>query len=118
MKEYADKRRNAREGSIVIGDTVLLKQNRADMLTPAYDLSPYSVIGVKGTMVAVKRGKEIKAWDLSHCKVFKYTREKEYEVLDWGKMGLVTPKQRRELCWVCTLTTPQRTLLPVCPRWK
>ena len=71
MKEYADKRRNAQEGSIVIGDTVLLKQNRADTLTPAYNLSPYSVIGVKGTMVAVKRGREIKARNLSQCKVLK-----------------------------------------------
>ena len=71
MKEYADKRRNAQEGSIAIGDTVLLKQNRADTLTPAYDLSHYSVIGVKGTMVAVTRGREIKARNLSQCKVLK-----------------------------------------------
>ena len=79
MKEYADKRRkiNAWESSIVIGDTVLLKQNRAYKLTPTYDPSPYSVIGVKGTMVAVKIGREIKAQDLSQCKVLKYTREKE-----------------------------------------
>ena len=56
MKEYADKRRNARQSSIVIGDTVLLKQNKADTLTAAYNPSTYSVIGVKGTMVTVKGG--------------------------------------------------------------
>ena len=118
VKEYADKRGNAQESSIVIGHTVLLKQNRADMLTPAYDPSPYSVIGVKGTMVAVKRGREIKARDSSHCQVLKYIREKEYDLLYWVKMALVMPKQRRELRWMCTLTAPQRTLLPVCWRWK
>ena len=56
-KEYADKR-------IVIGDTVLLKQNKADMLTPAYDPSPYTVMGLKGIMVVVKRRREIKAQNL------------------------------------------------------
>ena len=66
MKEYADKRRNARQSSIVIGDTVLLKQNKADTLTAAYNPSTYSVIGVKGTMVTVKGGREIKALNSSH----------------------------------------------------
>ena len=33
MKEYADKRRNARENLIVVGDQVLLKQSKADVLT-------------------------------------------------------------------------------------
>ena len=37
MKEYADKRRNARESLIVVGDQVLLKQSKADVLTPAFD---------------------------------------------------------------------------------
>ena len=46
MKAYAEERRHAQQSSIKIGDRVLLKQNRGDMLTPAYD--PYAVIGVKG----------------------------------------------------------------------
>ena len=65
-------------------------------MTPTYDPSPYSVIGVKGTMVAVKIGREIKAQDLSQCKVLKYTREKEYDVLYWAKMALVMPKHYKE----------------------
>ena len=36
VKVYADERRHAQESSIKIGDRVLLKQNRGDMLTPAY----------------------------------------------------------------------------------
>lgn len=68
MKEYADKRRNARESSIVIGDTVLLKQNTADWPNNKEFQEGrrrvicwcprYSVIGVKGTMVTVKRGRD------------------------------------------------------------
>ena len=56
MKDYADKRRNARESLIVVGDQVLLKQSKADVLTLAFDPRPFSVIGVKGNMVTVKRG--------------------------------------------------------------
>ncbi|CAH3171417.1 unnamed protein product [Porites lobata] len=55
MKEYADKRRNARENLIVVGDQVLLKQSKADVLTPAFDPRLFSVIGVKGSMITVKR---------------------------------------------------------------
>ena len=47
-KVYADERRHAQQSSIKIGDRVLLKQNRGDMLIPAYDPWPYAVIGVKG----------------------------------------------------------------------
>ena len=91
MKEYADKRRNAQERSIVIGDTVLLKQNRADQPNNKEfqegrrrvicRCQRNSVMGVKGTMVMVKRG-EIKAWNSSQYKVLKYAREKQYDVLD------------------------------------
>ena len=74
MKEYADKRRNARESAslIVVGDQVLLKQSKADVLTPAFDPRPFSVIGVKGSMVTVKRGREIKSRNSSHCKLLKH----------------------------------------------
>ena len=40
MKEYADKRRNARESLIVVGDQVLLNQSKPDVLTPAFDPDP------------------------------------------------------------------------------
>ena len=51
MKVYADERRHAQESSIKI----------CDPLTPAYDPRPYAVVGVKGSMITVKRGKEIKS---------------------------------------------------------
>ena len=90
MKEYADKRRNARESLIVVGDQVLLKQSKADVLTPAFDPRPFSVIGVKGSMITVKRGREIKSRNSSHCKLLKHAREDEYVAVDLDQEGLDT----------------------------
>lgn len=53
MKAYADGRRHAQENSIKIGERVLLKQNRSDTLSSAYDPRPYAVVGVKGSMITV-----------------------------------------------------------------
>ena len=88
MKEYADKRRNARENLIVVGDQVLLKQSKADVLTPAFDPRPFSVIGVKGSMITVKRGRKIKSRKSSHCKLLKHAREDEYVAMDLDQEGL------------------------------
>ena len=82
MKEYPDKRRNARENLIVVGDQVLLKQSKADVLTPAFDPQPFSVIGVKGSMITLKRGTEIKSRNSSHCELLKHAREDEYVAVD------------------------------------
>lgn len=85
MKAYAEERRHAQQSSIKTGDRVLLKQNRGDMLTPAYDPRPYAVIGGKGSMITVKRGKEIKSRNSSNCKVLKYAGQEEYDVWDWNQ---------------------------------
>ena len=90
MKEYADKRRNARESLIVVGDQVLLKQSKADVLARAFDPRPFSVIGVKGSMITVKRGREIKSRNSSHCKLLKHAREDEYVAVDLDQEGLDT----------------------------
>ena len=90
MKEYADKRRNARESLMVLGDQVLLKQGKEDVLTPAFDPRPFSVIGVKGSMITVKRGREIKSRNSSHCKLLKHAREDEYVAVDLDQEGLDT----------------------------
>ena len=90
MKEHADERRNTRESLIVVGDQVLLKQSKADVLTPAFDPRTFSVIGVKGIMVTVKRGREIKSRNSSHCKLLKHAREDEYVAVDLDQEGLDT----------------------------
>ena len=90
MKEYADKRRHAWESLIVVGDQVLLKQSKADVLTPAFDPRPFSIIGVKESMVTVKRSREIKSQNSSHCKLLKHAREDEYIAVDLDQEGLDT----------------------------
>ena len=75
IKEYADERRNAWESLIVVRDQVLLKQSKAAVLTLPFDPRPFSVIGVKGSMITVKRGREIKSRNSSHCKLLKHAWE-------------------------------------------
>ena len=93
MKEYPDKRRNARENLIVVRDQVLLKQSKADVLTPAFDPRPFSVIGVKGSMITVKRGRKIKSRNSFHCKLLKHAREDEYVAVDLDREGLDTSSE-------------------------
>ena len=88
MKEYADKRRNARESLIVVGDQILLKQSKEDVLTPAFDPRPFSAIGVKGSMITVKRGRKIKSPKSTHCKSLKHEREDEYVAMELDQEGL------------------------------
>ena len=74
----------------MVGDQDLLKQSKANVLTPAFNPRPFSVIGVKGSMVTVKRGREIKCRNSSHCKLLKHAREDEYVAVDLDQQGLDT----------------------------
>jgi hypothetical protein len=44
MKGYADKRRNAKESNLSEGDKVLLKQQRINKWTTAFESQPYQLI--------------------------------------------------------------------------
>ena len=74
----------------MVGDQVLLKQSKADVLTPAFDPRPFSVIGVKGSMITVKSCREIKSRNSSHCKWLKHVREDEYVAVDLDQESLDT----------------------------
>ena len=74
----------------MVGDRVLLKHSKADVLSPAFDPRPFSVTGVKGSMVTVKRGREIKSRNSSHWKLLKHAREDEYVAVDLEQEGLDT----------------------------
>ena len=76
MKAYADERRHAQQSSIKIGDHVLLKQNKGGKLTPAYDPRPYTVVGVRGSKITVKRGKETKSYNILPTVRYSCTLEK------------------------------------------
>lgn len=55
MKEYADKRRNARKTEVKIGDSVLVKQTKQNKLTTPYDPKPYEVTRKKGSIITAER---------------------------------------------------------------
>ena len=50
-KNYSDKRRNAQERNIEIGDRVLVKQIRSNKLTPHFQYHPYTIVARNGTML-------------------------------------------------------------------
>ena len=54
MKEYHDKKHDAKTTVIKMGDQVLVKQKKTTM-KPFYDSKPNRVISVKGTMVTAAR---------------------------------------------------------------
>ena len=55
QREYANKRRNATETSIEIGDQVLLKQSfRQNKLSSCYEPSPYKVVQLDGSTVQLE----------------------------------------------------------------
>ena len=69
-----------------------------------FDPRSFLVIGVKGSMITVKRGGEIKSQNSSHCKLLKHARE------DWSKKVWIHPLRKElkqapgKIC-VCFLTT-------------
>ena len=67
-KAYGDNRRNVCNSQIEMGDQVLIKQKRNNMLTPYYDPIPFTVIGIKGSMITAAREGEIKCRNSSHFK--------------------------------------------------
>ena len=67
-KAYRDNRRNVCNSHIEMGDQVLIKQKRNNMLTPYYDPIPFTVIGIKGSMITAAREGEIKCRNSSHFK--------------------------------------------------
>ena len=67
-KAYGDNRRNVCNSEIEMGDQLLIKQKRNNMLTPYYDPIPFTVIGIKGSMITAAREGEIKCRNSSHFK--------------------------------------------------
>ena len=55
-KEYADKVQHAQPSVISEGDSVLLRQQKSNKLSSAYDPLPYRVVKKKGPSVILQRG--------------------------------------------------------------
>ena len=79
-KSYADNRRNAKESSIKVGDTVLVKQKRQNKLTSRFNKTPYVVIQRKGTQVIAENNQKHRVKrNVSHFKKFENTVDRSEE---------------------------------------
>ena len=68
QKEYADKRRHAKESTIQVGDTVLVRQYKQNKLTTTFNKVPYIVVSRKGTKVTAENSKHKITRNVSHFK--------------------------------------------------
>ena len=67
-KEYFDKRTNAQNPSISVGDTVLLKQRKRNKLSTSYEPRQYKVTATKHNMITAtdSSGRYIRTRNVSH----------------------------------------------------
>eukprot|EP00795_Rhopilema_esculentum_P002482 gene2482-18144_t len=69
--KYANQRRNAKESSIAVGDTVLVKQQRRNKITSRFNKTPYLVVERKGTQVTAENSQKHRVTrNVSHFKRF------------------------------------------------
>ena len=55
MKTNADRLGLAKESSIAVGDTELVREQKKNKFSTRYDPEPYTVARIKGTMVTASR---------------------------------------------------------------
>ena len=70
QKEYADNRRRVKAKSVKPGDKILVKREKTTIKSP-WDPEPYSVVEVRGSKVAARRGEQTKDRAKNHIKVLK-----------------------------------------------
>ena len=81
QKNYIDKRRNAKESDISVGDTVLVKQQYKNKFSSRFDKTPYTVILRKGTMITAENDTRRITRNVSHFKKFnaRVDRQEEFD---------------------------------------
>ncbi|KAJ8038834.1 hypothetical protein HOLleu_16375 [Holothuria leucospilota] len=77
MKQYAEKKHSFKQSSIRVGDSILVRQNKINKLTPPYDPKPFKVVSVKGSMITAERDARTITRNSSFFKVFNFTEEEE-----------------------------------------
>ena len=76
-KRYTDRKRHATERELQIGDQVLVKQRKLNKLTTSFDIVPYYVTAIKGTMVTAQAtaNNKVITRNISHFKPLPKTAE-------------------------------------------
>ena len=70
QKEYADRHRRAKQKKVLVGDEVLLKQNKTT-IKPPWNPQPLKVVKVKGTQVTARRGQYERTRNIEKFKILK-----------------------------------------------
>ena len=60
MKSYADQKRQVKPHNLNAGDITLVKQRRLNKASPHFEPVPYTVLDVKGSMIAARRATDQK----------------------------------------------------------
>ena len=69
-KNYADKRRGAKQLNFTVGDQVLVRQRKRNKLTSRFIPKPYEITDIKGTMITARRKDHQITRNCSHFKLF------------------------------------------------
>ncbi len=69
-KNYADKRRDAKQLNFTVGDQVLVRQRKRNKLTSRFIPKPYEITDIKGTMITARRKDHQITRNCSHFKLF------------------------------------------------
>ena len=60
MKAYADIKRSTIPHDLRIGDSALVKQRRSNKASPPFESVPYTICGIKGSMITASRSTDLK----------------------------------------------------------
>jgi hypothetical protein len=77
MKKEFDERVKAREPWIRVGSMVMLKLDRVNKATPAWDPQVYEVISINGSMITAKRGQTTVTRNSSFFKVVEWDEDED-----------------------------------------
>ena len=72
-KKYYDKRNHTRKSEIMVGDQVLVRQQKKNSLTIRYNTTPYTVKEMKGSKVIDQNDKHQMTINISFFEIFKGT---------------------------------------------
>ena len=82
MKVHADRRNRAKESKLKVGDYVLMQVPKSNKLSMPFNLKPYQVINVKGSMVTVSNAEHTVTRNVSFFKYLPYYDKQEEDEQD------------------------------------
>ncbi|XP_064639559.1 uncharacterized protein K02A2.6-like [Lineus longissimus] len=97
IKMYADRRRNATESNIAEGDTVVVRQQKRNKLTPPFDPDPLKITRRDGNMLTAERDDRKITRNLTFFKrvpesLFENIQEEEVEIPDSDAPPTIAPE--------------------------